>query len=73
MLLIYLSLLPITDKANKPLFECKKTPLKFITVVRPHEATYRELLALYQTLHKMALFFLCVATTKSLATPVTHY
>jgi hypothetical protein len=46
--------------------------LKSITVVRPHAATNRELIALYQNIHKMALFFLLGATAEILAYPLPH-
>jgi len=41
--------------------------LKFITVVRPHEATNRELMTLYQNIYTMAIFFLLGATAKTMA------
>jgi len=47
--------------------------LKFITVVRPHEATYQELMALYQNIHKMAIYFSLAQQTKFWLTSLPHY
>jgi len=41
--------------------------LNFTTVGIPHEATYRELMALHQTLRTMALLFLCGTRAQTLA------